>query len=290
MKHVITATEAIAIIKFKQEENSHFHLTDPQKAFNNSQINLLNLYIDSLVDEVKPVVENQKPERERIILNLKRRGRPKGFTPAPKKLKMPLPDKSIIDSDAISTEDPEEDVRVDDTVEAEDKNTTVTEEERAPEQQQQRPVPPALTPAEIVQQIIEDKVPNRVTDLDEELKNDIIRLATKGNKVHALRAIMHFYGDTVRNPTDAQILLNELLGLDPFKNFKETVARLYAPSQDYSAAFAYVKSHLPYTVKLTTDPKQNEAILHRFTWNAINETVRKEEIASRKLKRNAQPA
>lgn len=120
----------------------------------------------------KPEPEDAQPRRTRLERkaepapepenhDLRRRGRPKGFTPAPKQLEMPLPEKSIIDSDAISTEEPEEDVRIDDTIESEDKNTVVNEEERAPEQQQQRPAPPALTPAEIRQKEREEMFQRR---------------------------------------------------------------------------------------------------------------------------------
>lgn len=120
----------------------------------------------------KPEPEDAQPRRTRLERkaepapepenqDLKRRGRPKGFTPAHKQLEMPLPEKSIIDSDAISTEEPEEDVRIDDTIESEDKNTAVNEEERVSEQQQQRPVPPALTPAEIRQKEREEMFQRR---------------------------------------------------------------------------------------------------------------------------------
>ncbi len=105
------------------------------------------------------IEKKSEPSSEPENHDLKRRGRPKGFTPAPKQLEMPLPEKSIVDSDAISTEEPEEDERNDDPIEAEDKSSTPAEEERAPEQQ--RPVPPTLTAAELRQKEREEMFQRR---------------------------------------------------------------------------------------------------------------------------------
>lgn len=80
--------------------------------------------------------------------DLKRRGRPKGFSPVAKQLEMPMPDKSIIDNDAISAGDmDDDDERIDEEqVEPEVKPAPMMEEERVPEQRQ---VPSIATAAEL---------------------------------------------------------------------------------------------------------------------------------------------
>lgn len=78
--------------------------------------------------------------------DLKRRGRPKGYSPAPRQLEIPVQDKSIIDKDAMAT-DAEEDERIEEPVDSEmDKPLAHVEEEVLPPQRPTPPAPPVHEP------------------------------------------------------------------------------------------------------------------------------------------------
>jgi transcription termination factor Rho len=78
--------------------------------------------------------------------DLKRRGRPKGYSPTPKQLEIPVQDKSIIDKDAMAT-DSEEDERIEEPEDSEiDKPAAQVEEEILPPQRPAPPAPPVHEP------------------------------------------------------------------------------------------------------------------------------------------------
>lgn len=91
----------------------------------------------------------RKPELSTDSENndIRRRGRPRGFSPAPKQLEMNIQDKSIIDKDAISI-DAEEDEPIPGPMDSdvEEKPVITMEEENVPEA---RPVPPAPPAPEV---------------------------------------------------------------------------------------------------------------------------------------------
>ncbi len=76
----------------------------------------------------------------------KRKGRSKGFNPVGTQLEMPMPDKSLIDNEAISTEADEDD-RVSETLDNESGDENIKTEITAEEQQEIQPDPRPAAPA-----------------------------------------------------------------------------------------------------------------------------------------------
>jgi transcription termination factor Rho len=85
----------------------------------------------------------RRPDEDSVSDNndLKRRGRPKGYSPSPRQIEIPLQNNNLIDKDAMST-DAEEDERISETADTEtSKSLDVVEEEVVP---MQKPVPPVM--------------------------------------------------------------------------------------------------------------------------------------------------
>lgn len=245
----IPASEIIAIIKFKQEEIASFKTNPHEKAFAITQINLLNLYIDKVIASVTEKVNafQKAPEREKFIITTQMTHATPEVAP-------------VTVAAAIHTP----------------------------------------TSEEVVLNVIDDKIPANVGSFDDDIRQTIIELSLDAHpsgikkntaekqrdRLAALKMVHRFYGDKCRNVQDAKMILNEMLGIDPLKDFKKEVTDYYAIG-GYPRAYGWAKAHLPSLVELTTDVKQNEAIIHRFVWNAINESspARQEELAKRAAKK-----
>lgn len=248
MKQIIPATEAIAILKFKQEENNSIRMTDPQRVFNNDQINYLQLYLDGIVSDIKTVVNEATPTRERHIIHNLDTGKNLHV-----KAQMIEVAPEVTKITATQTEHVE----------------VVTDPE----------------PTEVLQQILNDDIPEDIIATDEALKDSIKKMLVSGNKIHAYKMIEHFFGDKVKGPMAIKIFANEILGIDPFRQFKLTIADINK-AEGYTAAFTYVKNNLPSAFELTGDDKLDNVTLHRFTRSAIDafEPSRVEAMAKRKQK------
>jgi hypothetical protein len=245
----IPASEIIAIIKFKQEEMRRVNISSHEVTMAIHQVNLLNLYIDKVIASVTEKVNafQNQTTRERIVI--------------------PTQMTAHVAPEAISV-----------TV---DKIHTPTSEE-------------------VILNVIEEKVPDNIGNFEDDVRQSIIDLCVdvhpsgikkntaekQRDRLAALKMVHRFYGDRCRNAQDTKMILNEMLGIDPLKDFKKELMDYHAIG-GYPRAYAWAKQHLPSLVELTTDTKQNEAIIHRFVWNAINEAspARQEELAKRAAKK-----
>lgn len=268
MKNIIIApSEVIAILKFKQEEANKRGLADPVGMFAQKQVGILNHYLDVVVSDVANSIGKsedlvlltaEKPSSKTIhIMNGPVKKQP---------VQLEIQTSQIADhalEAKIVTEASKSEVHVPST-------------------------------AEVMKQVIENKLPETVNFMEEALKEQTIELYRSGNKIAAVKLVIKYYSDPrfsdgkiVTNFNQAMILINEWLGIDPLKDLKQKVALLYDDGNNYTAAYRFVEENLKKAIALTGDPKQDASLIHKFTWDVINNLSqhRREEIARRKAKK-----
>lgn len=248
MKQIINLEEAIAIAKYKREVlERDRNLVQQEKLLIAGQIGILDTYIDGAISEVRASL-NTNPVRERIVIHS-------------------LHDTSPMNASKVS--------QIPNVTPEVTKDTETTSIVHVP------------TPTEVLTKAIEE--PKEVESIEDAYKEQILALmatGTQANKLHAIYMTKKLFRDLAKTNEEAKILINSWLNIDPLLDFKKHVCKLYS-EEGYTAAYSFVKRNLPSSIVLTTNLKDNEGIMHRFTRSAIDESIRKDEIERRRAKKVA---
>lgn len=269
MKNIIIApSEVIAILKYEQEKANRNGINTPVGMFAQKQVSVCEFYLDNIVSDLASEIGKSN---ELVLLTAHE----------PK-----LSTKTIHVMGKLGTQ-PKSDVSqmTDRALEAK----IVTEASRS-----EVHVPKT---AEVLQKVAESKLPATTIFMEEGIREKVLELYGSGNKVAAIKLVMKYYnnpnvkdGKFAPNYNAAMVIINEWLGIDPLIALKQKVASLYEtdPNNGYTLAFRFVEENLKNTIQLTGNPKEDASLVHKFTWDIINNLsqTRREQMAGRRQKKN----